>query len=169
MNFKSITRTVAVVAAVFSLQVARAEAPNDIVAVASGAGQFNTLVAAVKAAGLVETLQGKGPFTVFAPTDAAFAKLDKKLVAGLLEPKNKGKLAAIIAYHVLPGRVLAKQVPETRTGVTTLNASEAKVFVQRHGAVVRVNGVRVITPDVIADKSVIHVINTVLWPGEIKG
>lgn len=163
---KRLLAVAAVAAALFAAPMAQAA---SIVDTAKKAGVFNTLLAAATAAGLVPLLESGKPLTVFAPTDAAFAKLDKKLLAGLLQPKNKAKLAAIIAYHVLPGRVLAKQVPEERTGVTTLNASEAKVFVQRHGAVVRVNGVRVITPDVVADKSVIHVINTVLWPGEIKG
>src|SRR5512136_3011153 len=85
-------------------------AGKDIVAVASGAGSFNTLVAAVKAAGLVETLQGKGPFTVFAPTDEAFAKLPAGTVEDLLKPENKEKLVAILKYHVVPGKVLAADV-----------------------------------------------------------
>jgi uncharacterized surface protein with fasciclin (FAS1) repeats len=81
-----------------------ADKPGDIVAVASGAGSFKTLVAAIKAAGLVETLQGKGPFTVFAPTDDAFAKLPAGTVEDLLKPENKEKLVAILTYHVVPGR-----------------------------------------------------------------
>lgn len=85
----------------------------DIVDTAASAGQFNTLVAAVKAAGLVGALKGRGPFTVFAPTDAAFAKLPKKTLASLLRPENKGRLASILTYHVVPGRYTAARITGT--------------------------------------------------------
>jgi uncharacterized surface protein with fasciclin (FAS1) repeats len=100
---------------------------GDIVAVASGAGKFNTLVAAVKAAGLVETLQGKGPFTVFAPTDEAFAKLPEGTVASLLKPENKEKLVAILTYHVVPGKVMAADVKTMKA--KTVNGKELSIKV----------------------------------------
>ncbi|MGA7216099.1 MAG: fasciclin domain-containing protein, partial [Terrimicrobiaceae bacterium] len=100
-----------------------------IVNVAAGAGQFNTLVAAVKAAGLVETLNGKGPFTVFAPTDEAFAKLPKGTVENLLKPENKDKLTAILTYHVVPGRVTASEVV-TLSSAPTVNGRALDISTQ---------------------------------------
>lgn len=163
---KRLLAAAALAAALFAAPMAQAA---NIVDTAKKAGVFNTLLAAATAAGLVPLLTSGQPLTVFAPTDAAFAKLPKGTVKALLQPKNKDKLAAIIAYHVLPGRVLAHDVPTTRTGVVTLNASEAKVFVERNGSIVKINGINVVQADVIADNSVIHVINRVLWPGEIRG
>lgn len=162
---KRLLAAAAVAAALFTAPMAQAA---NIVDTAKKAGVFNTLLAAATAAGLVPLLTSGQPLTVFAPTDAAFAKLPKGTVKALLQPRNKNKLAAIIAYHVLPGRVLAHDVPTKRTGVVTLNASEAKVFVERNGSIVKVNGINVVQADVIADHSVIHVINRVLWPGEIR-
>jgi uncharacterized surface protein with fasciclin (FAS1) repeats len=133
---------------------------NDIVAVASSAGSFNTLVAAVKAAGLVETLQGPGPFTVFAPTDEAFAKLPKGTVEDLLKPENKAKLAGILTYHVVPGQVMAADVKTMK--VKTVNGKELDVKVI-DGAVT-VDNAKVIKTDVAASNGVIHVIDTVLLP-----
>ncbi len=135
-------------------------ASKDIVAVASTAGSFNTLVAAVKAAGLVETLQGKGPFTVFAPTDEAFAKLPAGTVESLLKPENKEKLVAILTYHVVPGKVMAADV---KTGaVKTVNGQE--LAVKAWSGKVSVDNAKVVTADVAASNGVIHVIDTVVLP-----
>jgi len=136
-------------------------APKDIVQTAVDAGTFKTLVAAVKAAGLVETLQGEGPFTVFAPTDAAFAKLPAGTVESLLA--NPQKLASILTFHVVPGKVLAGDVVKAN-GATpkTVNGQSLDVVV-RDGKVL-VNGGNVIQADVAASNGVIHVIDTVLIP-----
>lgn len=139
---------------------ATAEAKKDIVAVAVGAGSFKTLVAAVKAAGLVETLQGKGPFTVFAPTDEAFAKLPAGTLDELLKPENKEKLTAILTYHVVPAKVKAADV---KTGkVKTVNGKELNVVATSDK--VTVDGAKVVTADVEASNGVIHVIDTVVLP-----
>ncbi len=132
----------------------------DIVAVASANGSFKTLVAAVKAAGLVETLQGKGPFTVFAPTDAAFAKLPAGTVESLLKPENKEKLVAILTYHVVAGKVMAADVKSGM--VKTVNGKELDVKVS--DGKVTVDGAKVTMADVAASNGVIHVIDTVLMP-----
>lgn len=129
-------------------------------AVASGAGSFNTLVAAVKAAGLVETLQGKGPFTVFAPTDEAFAKLPAGTVENLLKPENKEKLVAILTYHVVAGKVMAADVKTVE--VKTVNGKEIDIKVM--DGKVTVNNAKVIKTDVAASNGVIHVIDTVVLP-----
>jgi len=133
----------------------------DIVAVAAGAGQFNTLVAAVKAADLVETLQSPGPFTVFAPTDAAFAKLPPGTVDSLLLPENKDKLVAILTYHVVPGKVMAKDVVALDSAATVEGQS---VSISASDSGVRVNDANVVATDVMASNGVIHVIDTVLIP-----
>lgn len=133
---------------------------KDIVAVAAGAGSFNTLVAAVKAAGLVETLQGAGPFTVFAPTDEAFAKLPAGTVESLLKPENKQKLIAILTYHVVPGKVMAADVKTMQAG--TVNGQKLSLVVANGG--VSVNDAKVIATDVAASNGVIHVIDTVVLP-----
>jgi uncharacterized surface protein with fasciclin (FAS1) repeats len=135
-------------------------APGDIVAVASSAGSFNTLVAAVKAAGLVETLQGKGPFTVFAPTDDAFAKLPKGTVEDLLKPENKQKLVAILTYHVVPGKVMAADVKTMKA--KTVNGKELSLKVA--DGKVSVDNASVVKADVMANNGVIHVIDTVVLP-----
>jgi uncharacterized surface protein with fasciclin (FAS1) repeats len=134
--------------------------PQDIVGVAAGAGSFNTLVAAVKAAGLVETLQGAGPFTVFAPTDEAFAKLPKGTVESLLLPENKQKLIAILTYHVLPAKVMASEVKTMQA--KTVNGEQLAITVGNGG--VQVNNAKVVATDVAASNGVIHVIDTVLLP-----
>ena len=138
----------------------KSTAPGDIVAVASGAGSFNTLVAAVKAAGLVETLQGTGPFTVFAPTDEAFAKLPKGTVEDLLKPENKEKLVAILTYHVLPGKVTAAQVKTMKA--KTVNGKELSLKVA--DGKVSVDNASVVKADVMAKNGVIHVIDHVVLP-----
>jgi uncharacterized surface protein with fasciclin (FAS1) repeats len=134
--------------------------PGDIVAVASGAGNFKTLVAAVKAAGLVETLQGKGPFTVFAPTDDAFAKLPAGTVENLLKPENKEKLVALLTYHVVPGKVMAADVKTMQA--KTVNGKELSIKVE--DGKVTVDKALVIKTDVAASNGVIHVIDTVVMP-----
>ena len=137
---------------------ALAQAPGTIVDVAVANGNFKTLVAAVKAAGLAETLSSKGPFTVFAPTDAAFAKLPAGTVDALL--KDIPKLKAILTYHVVSGAVMAKDV---KTGmVPTVNGQSLDVKADAMG--VTVNGAKVTTADVKASNGVIHVIDTVLLP-----
>jgi len=136
-------------------------ASKDIVQTAVDAGTFNTLVAAVKAAGLVETLQGEGPFTVFAPTDAAFAKLPAGTVESLLA--NPQKLASILTFHVVPGKVLARDIVKANGAKPkTVNGQSLDVVV-RDGKVL-VNGGNVIQADVVASNGVIHVIDTVLIP-----
>ena len=137
----------------------------NIVQTAASTGQFNTLLAAAKAAGLVGALSGGGPITVFAPTDAAFAKLPAGTVEELIKPKNKAKLAAILKYHVIPGRVFAKDVPHTPTHVRTLKTSGDKTIrVVRRGGTVHVDGARVTSANIRASNGVIHVINRVLLP-----
>jgi uncharacterized surface protein with fasciclin (FAS1) repeats len=136
------------------------ESPKDIVAVASEAGSFNTLVAAVKAADLVETLQGAGPFTVFAPTDEAFAKLPAGTVESLLKPENKDKLIAVLTYHVVPGKVMAADVKTMQA--KTVNGQNLSIKVGAGG--VMVNNAHVTTTDVMASNGVIHVIDTVVLP-----
>jgi len=135
-------------------------APGDIVVVASGAGSFKTLVAAVKAAGLVETLQGKGPFTVFAPTDEAFAKLPPGTIDDLLKPENKQKLVAILTYHVLSGKVMAADVKTMNA--KTVNGKELSIKVEDGN--VTVDNAKVVKTDMAASNGVMHVIDTVLLP-----
>ncbi len=133
----------------------------DIVEIASSNAQFSTLVAAVSAAGLVETLQGPGPFTVFAPTDAAFAALPAGTVENLLKPENKDQLVSILTYHVVPGAVTSDQLAGTRQDVATVQGGTVHVD-GRNG--VRVNRSNVTQADIIASNGVIHVIDRVLLP-----
>jgi uncharacterized surface protein with fasciclin (FAS1) repeats len=138
-----------------------AHVTKDIVQTAVGAGTFNTLVAAVKAAGLVETLQGEGPFTVFAPTDAAFAKLPAGTVESLLA--NPDELAAILTYHVVSGKVTAADIVKAKGAKPkTVNGQSLNVVVRDGG--VSVNGAHVVAADVLATNGIIHVIDTVLLP-----
>lgn len=137
-----------------------AKPAGDIVAVASSAGSFNTLVAAVKAAGLAETLQGKGPFTVFAPTDEAFAKLPAGTVESLLKPENKAQLVSILTYHVVPGKVLAADV--TTSQAPTANGQKLSLVVAN--GTVTAGGSNVIATDVAASNGVIHVVDSVILP-----
>jgi uncharacterized surface protein with fasciclin (FAS1) repeats len=135
----------------------------NIVETAQSTGQFNTLLAAAKAAGLADALATKQGITVFAPTDAAFAKLPKGTVESLLKPENKDKLQAILLYHVVPQEVAAKDVPTKSTKVATLDGSET-LTVRRHGERVRVNKAKVVKADVKADNGIIHVVDRVLLP-----
>ena len=137
---------------------------KDIVETAIGAGQFNTLVKAVGAAGLVDTLKGPGPFTVFAPTDDAFAKLPQGTVESLLKPENRAKLADILTYHVVPGRIVAKQVAELPK-VDTVQGSS--LLISAEDGYVRLAGAKVIKADIDASNGVIHVIDTVILPKDI--
>ena len=137
------------------------EMPEDIVVTASAAGTFATLVAAVTAADLATTLKSPGPFTVFAPTDAAFAKLPAGTVDMLLLPENKAMLQAVLKYHVVAGEVKSAQVV-TLTSATTLQGSDVAITVT--GSTVKVNDATVTAADVDASNGVIHVIDTVLLP-----
>ena len=132
---------------------------KDIVDTAVGAGSFNTLVTAVKAAGLVETLKGKGPFTVFAPTDEAFAKLPKATLDGLLADKQA--LTKVLLYHVVAGNVMAKDVVKL-TEAKTVQGSAAKITVKDGG--VKVDNANVVKTDIECTNGVIHVIDTVILP-----
>ena len=136
-------------------------ADNDIVDTAVGAGSFKTLVAAVKAAGLVDTLKSEGPFTVFAPTDDAFAKLPKGTVANLLKPENKDQLIAILTYHVVAGKVLASDVVKI-SSAKTVNGKSALVKVSDAG--VMIDSAKVIATDIETSNGVIHVIDSVILP-----
>ena len=138
-----------------------AEPPKTIVDIAAGDERFKTLVAAVTAAGLVETLQGEGPFTVFAPTDEAFAKLPAGTVQELLKPENKQQLVDILTYHVVAGKVMAADVVKLSEAETVLGK---KVAVKVEGDSVMVNESKVILTDIEASNGVIHVIDTVLLP-----
>ncbi len=134
---------------------------KDIVDTAVEAGSFTTLVAAVQAAGLVETLKGDGPFTVFAPTNAAFAKLPAGTVESLLQPENKDQLVSILTYHVVPGAVTSDQLAGQRLSVATVQGSNLHIDA-RNG--VRVDNANVVAADIVATNGVIHVIDTVLLP-----
>jgi uncharacterized surface protein with fasciclin (FAS1) repeats len=142
---------------------APAAALPDIVDTAVAAGSFKTLAAALGAAGLVDTLKGKGPFTVFAPTDEAFAKLPKGTVEDLLKPENKAKLAAILTYHVLSGVVKAATVV-TMDGQTAATVNGASVAIGVKGGKVTVAGANVVTTDIMTSNGVIHVIDSVILP-----
>jgi len=162
-RIRSLALTAAVLAlpACTSAQKGAVAPTKDIVGVAIEAGSFTTLVAALKAAGLVETLQGKGPFTVFAPTDAAFAKLPAGTVEALLADKEQ--LAAILTYHVVPGKVTAADVMRMGKGnPATVNGQTLAIMVS--GGKVFVNDATVVAADVTASNGVIHVIDTVVMP-----
>ncbi len=132
----------------------------DIVDTAVAAGSFSTLVAAVEAAGLVETLKGEGPFTVFAPTDAAFAALPAGTVEDLLKPENKDKLVAVLTYHVVAGKVMSTDLSE---GMTAATVQGADITITLDGGP-KVNGATISAPDVAASNGVIHVIDAVILP-----
>ena len=129
---------------------------KDIVEVAVEAGMFNTLAAALKAGDLIDTLKGDGPFTVFAPTDEAFAKLPEGTVEELLKPENKDKLVAILTYHVVPGKVMAGDLLSTMSA-KTVNGQKAPIGIT-------VAGANVIKADIKASNGVIHVVDTVMMP-----
>ncbi len=134
-------------------------AKGTVVEIAAGNKDFSTLVAAVKAAGLAETLSGTGPFTVFAPTNEAFAKLPKGTVEELLKPENKEKLAGILTYHVVAGKVMAADVKAGN--VKTVQGGELEIATEGG---VTVNGAKVVKTDIIGTNGVIHVIDSVVLP-----
>jgi len=135
---------------------------DDIVDIAASNSDFSTLVAAVEAAGLVDTLKGDGPFTVFAPTNAAFAALPEGTVDSLLLPENQDQLASVLTYHVVPGAVTSDQLAGQRLSVATVQGSN--VHIDGTGDGVTVEGANVVTADIIATNGVIHVIDSVLLP-----
>lgn len=134
---------------------------KSVVENAAADATFSTLVAAVKAAGLAETLSGPGPFTVFAPTNEAFAKLPKGTVEDLLKPENKAKLVAILTYHVVPGTVKAKDVVSL-SEAKTVNGKAAKITVK--DGTVMIDGAKVVKTDITSKNGVIHVIDAVILP-----
>ena len=142
------------------LAVSSAATAADIVDTAV-AGKFNTLVAAVKAAGLVDTLKGPGPFTVFAPTDEAFAQLPAGALDDLLKPENKDKLRSVLTYHVVPGKVMSSDVVKLDTAKT---AEGSTIKIKATGNGVMVNDARVVKADIAASNGVIHVIDKVILP-----
>ncbi len=140
-------------------------AKKDIVDTAVGAGSFKTLVAAVKAAGLVDTLKGEGPFTVFAPTDEAFAKLPKGTVESLLKPENKKKLVSILTYHVVAGKVKAKKAAKLDSAKTV---NGAELSIKPSGKTLQINKSKVVKADIKTSNGIIHVIDAVLIPESKK-
>ncbi|MGW8369476.1 MAG: fasciclin domain-containing protein [Gammaproteobacteria bacterium] len=148
-------------AAALSLSGAAFGADSDIVDTAIGAGNFTTLAAALEAAGLVETLKGDGPFTVFAPTDEAFSKLPAGTVETLLKPENIDQLTAILTYHVVPGEVKAAEVVGLEEA-KTVNGQMVEISTQ--GSAVMIDGAKVTATDIMASNGVIHVIDTVILP-----
>ncbi len=142
----------------FADKKGKAEQPT-VVAIAAGNKDFSTLVAAVTAAGLVDTLNGDGPFTIFAPTNEAFAKLPKGTVEDLLKAENKKKLAAILTYHVVSGKVMAADVKAGK--VKTVQGGELEIATEGG---VAVNGAKVVKTDIVGKNGVIHIIDTVLLP-----
>ena len=137
------------------------KAGNDIVDVAVANGNFNTLAAALKAAGLVDVLKGEGPYTVFAPTDEAFAKLPEGTVESLLKPENIEQLKAVLTYHVVSGKVMAADVVKLNKA-TTVNGADVSIAV--NDGKVDINNSHVVMTDVTASNGVIHVVDTVLLP-----
>ena len=134
---------------------------KDIVDTASSAGSFNTLVAAVKAADLVDTLKSEGPFTVFAPTDEAFAKLPPGTLDDLLKPENKEKLQSILTYHVVPGKVMAKDVMMLTSAKT---ANGQSLSIDKSAGDVMIDNAKVVKTDIMCSNGIIHVIDTVVIP-----
>ena len=155
MNLRSLPLLLALV---FAPLAASAQTPN-IVQIAASNSDFSTLVAAVQTAGLVETLQGDGPFTVFAPTNAAFARLGDDAIATLLRPENRDQLVAILTYHVVAGRVLAADVGSLNEA-TTVNGEKLSIGF-------RINDADLVATDIMASNGVIHVIDRVLMPREM--
>ena len=151
----------AAIAAPLALSSIAAKAA-DIVDTAVSAGQFETLVAAVKAAGLVDTLKGDGPFTVFAPTDEAFAKLPAGTVEDLLKPENKDQLVAVLTYHVVPGKVMSADIVNKQMKAGTVQGSKLSINTLNGG--VSVDNAKVIQADIETSNGVIHVIDTVVIP-----
>jgi uncharacterized surface protein with fasciclin (FAS1) repeats len=158
----SLRRTAFAALAALPLMLGAAAAKaSDIVETAVSAGQFQTLVAAVQAAGLVEVLKGEGPYTVFAPTDDAFAKLPAGTVENLLKPENKEQLVAVLTYHVVPGKVMSGDIAGKTAKVATVEGGKLSIDATDG---VKVNEANVISADIEASNGVIHVIDTVVLP-----
>ncbi|MEO1193516.1 MAG: fasciclin domain-containing protein [Pseudomonadota bacterium] len=156
-------KTLAAVAAAGMLVFSAASASaKDIVDIAAGNDDFSTLVAAVQAAGLVDTLKSEGPFTVFAPTNEAFSKLPAGTVESLLEPANKDQLVAVLTYHVVPGKVMAGDIAGKMVDATTAQGATAKI--DATGSAPTINQANIIATDIEADNGVIHVIDAVILP-----
>jgi uncharacterized surface protein with fasciclin (FAS1) repeats len=139
---------------------AKSTSAKSVVALASSSDDFQTLVAAIKAAGLVDVLQAEGPYTVFAPTDEAFAKLPQGTLENLLKPENKEQLIAILKYHVVPGKVMAADVRTMQA--QTVQGQKVQLKVSEEG--VYVDNAKVVKTDLMADNGVVHVIDTVILP-----
>ena len=161
MKTKTLAAAILLVFLTSTALFASSHTKKDIVDTAVSAGSFNTLVAAVQAAGLAETLKGEGPFTVFAPTDDAFAKLPAGTLDDLLKPENKEKLAAILTYHVVSGKVMAKDVM-TMKEAKTVNGQNVMVSMQAD--TVMIDNAKVVQADVECSNGVIHVIDSVILP-----
>ncbi len=165
MNMKSIVKVVILAQAFLLATFANAHdhgmKKKDIVDTAVSAGTFNTLAAALTAADLVDTLKGEGPFTVFAPTDEAFAKLPEGTVETLLKPENKDQLIAVLTYHVVAGKVMAADVV-TLDAATSVNGADVTIAASDAG--VTIDGANVVTTDIKASNGVIHVIDSVILP-----
>ena len=161
MKTKTLAITFLLVFLASTALIAGSQPKMDIVDTAVSAGSFNTLVAAIQAAGLAETLKGEGPFTVFAPTDDAFAKLPAGTLDDLLKPENKDKLAAILTYHVVSGRVMAKDVMTMKEAKTVNGQS---VMVSMEADTVIIDNAKVVNADIECSNGVIHVIDTVILP-----
>ncbi|SDD31669.1 fasciclin domain-containing protein [Ruegeria marina] len=154
------TALVTATAFLFATSASAGGGAKDIVDTAAGAGSFSTLVAAVQAAGLVDTLKGEGPFTVFAPTDEAFAALPAGTVENLLKPENKDQLVAVLTYHVVPGKVMSTDLSDDMTA-TTVQGGAVTIDLDNG---VMVNDATVSTADIEASNGVIHVIDKVILP-----
>lgn len=167
MQFKFVRNTLIVIVAMLGFGTPAVAGHHesgesaDIVDVAVSAGQFTTLAAALEAAGLVDTLKGEGPFTVFAPTDEAFAKLPAGTVEHLLQPENRDQLIAILTYHVVPGKVYAADVVKLDSA-TTVNGADVTITVGDDG--VDVDDASIIKTDIAAGNGIIHIIDTVILP-----
>lgn len=156
----SLTAAATLAGAAYAGSHSSGEMSMDIVDTAADAGSFSTLLAAAEAAGLVETLKGEGPFTVFAPTDDAFAALPEGTVETLLEPENKDQLTSILTYHVVPGKVMSGDLTD---GMTAATVEGSEVTIMTEGGVM-VNDANVVTADIEASNGVIHVIDKVIMP-----
>jgi uncharacterized surface protein with fasciclin (FAS1) repeats len=161
---KTLKKLIAVATIAAPLAMAStASLAKDIVDTAVSAGSFKTLVAAVKTAGLVDTLKGKGPFTVFAPSDEAFSKLPKGTVSSLLKPENRDKLKAILTYHVVSGKVMSSDIAGKKMQAATVQGGKLAIDATKG---VMVGGAKVVKADINASNGVIHVIDKVLIPSK---
>lgn len=166
---KATLRTAAMaLAAIGILGAAAPASAGNIIQELRREGRFTTLLATLEATGLTAAVRDCTSCTLFAPNNAAFANLPKELVAGLLKPAGRGKLAAILTYHVVASPIPAHAVPTTATLVQAINASEAKILALRQHGRVTVNGVRVLEADIHANNSIIHEVRNVLFPGELR-